>query len=59
MKPGDLAIIKCKKRPGLTGRVVILLEWQKPTQAFQGSRWICLLDGVERSIQSGWLKEVK
>ena len=59
MRPGDLAVVICKKKPGLSGKVVVLLEWQRPAAAFQSSRWLCLVDGVQRSIQSGWLKEIK
>ena len=59
MNPGDLAVVKCKKKPGLTDKVVLLLEWQRPAAAFQSSRWLCLVDGVQRTIQSGWLKEIK
>jgi len=59
VKPGDLAIVKCKKKPDLTDKIVLLVEWQKPPAAFQGSRWLCLVDGTARSIQSGWLKEIK
>ena len=59
MKPGDLAVVKCKRIPDLNGKVVLLVEWQKPAAAFQSSRWLCIVDGTARSIQSGWLKEVK
>lgn len=59
MKPGDLAVVKCKRIPNLSGKIVILVEWQKPAAVFQSSRWLCIVDGTARSIQSGWLKEVK
>ncbi len=59
VKPGDLAVVKCKRVPDLSGKIVLLVEWQKPPAAFQGSRWLCIVDSTVRSIQSGWLKEVK
>ena len=59
VKPGDLAVVKCKRAPSLSGKIVLRVEWQKPPAAFQGSRWLCIVDGTVRSIQSGWLKEIK
>ena len=59
MKPGDLAIVKCKRIPGLTEKIVLLLEWQKPSATHRSSRWLGIVENGFRSIPSGWLKEIK
>ncbi len=59
MRPGDLAIVKCNRKLDLLNKVVLLLEWQRPEGLLKRRRWLCLVDGVQRSIKSDWLEEIK
>jgi hypothetical protein len=59
MKPGDLAIVKCKRFPRLDGRIVLLVERIKPVFSSSRGGWKCILDGVLFTVNSGWLKEIK
>ncbi len=58
MKPGDLAVVMCKREEHVHGKTALLIEWQKPPVAFKSSHWICLINGTEHSIPSGWLKVI-
>ena len=57
MKPGDLAIIRCKREPHLDMKCVLLIE-RLPLRYSHGASWICLLDGRKHIIPCGWLQEV-
>lgn len=57
MKPGDLAIIRCKREPHLDMKCVLLIERLPRPLARRGASWICLLDGRTHYIPCGWLQE--
>ena len=57
MKPGDIAIVRCKREPGLNMRCVILLERVPSVRSGKAATWICLLGGRKLNISSGWLFE--
>ena len=59
MKPGDLAIVRCKRMPELDGKVALLVEWTKSTAPFARPAWLCVVNGKQEYISSGWLKEIK
>ena len=58
MKPGDIAIVRCKREPGLNMRCVILLERVPSVRSGKAATWICLLGVRKLNIPSGWLFEV-
>jgi len=58
MKPGDLAIIRCKRDSRLDMKCVLLIERIPRGARLRGATWICLLDGRKHSIPCGWLQEV-
>jgi hypothetical protein len=58
MKPGDLAIVKCRRAPYLDGKIALLVEWSKPPDLHR-STWLCVVNGEQEYIPSGWLKEIK
>jgi len=57
MKPGDLAIIRCKRDSRLDMKCVLLIE-HIPLRYIRGASWICLLGGRTHYIPCGWLQEV-
>lgn len=59
MKPGDIAIIMCKRHP-LHMKVALLIEHiDKMSLQPNRSGWLCLVDGKQRTINSGWMKRIK
>ena len=58
MKPGDLAIIRCKRDSRLDMKRVLLIERIPRAERARGASWICLLDGRTHYIPCGWLQEV-
>jgi hypothetical protein len=59
MKPGDLAVVKCKSFPRFDGRIVLLVERINPVFSSSRGGWKCILDGALFTVNSGWLKEIK
>ena len=58
MKPGDLAIIRCKREPRFHMKLIFLIERHPPERFGRGAMWTCLLGGREHLIPCGWITRV-